>query len=598
MSHIEIMEPEHTASVVAEFWDRYNFDRQAWLERGMEARKYVTTPDTTFTEVGLSLPWKNKTTIPKLTHIVDNLCSYYMAALMPTDDWFRWEGSDEKSREKAPAVEAYMRTKLLQSDFISVIEKVVRDWVMFGNCLVGAYWTKEYITDRFTQQPIINYMGPKAFQVSPFDFMLNPRAASFDTSPMIRRTVVSMIELMEHNSKTILPLYDEAAVEQTVKMRAYVDDQIEELRRIGFQIDGFNDIGEYLQSGYVELLEYWGDVWNPENNTYETNRHIVVADRHFVLVNQTNPAWNGKKPYAFCNWRILPGNIYGQSPIDNLVGMQYRCDHLENLKADAFDQIVHPMIKVKGDNVEDFQSGPGARIYCGTDGDVEYMHPDPMVLNCDNQIDRYHQYMELMAGVPKEVMGFRTPGEKTAFEVSALMQAADRAFMDKLRHFEKNIIEPLLNIMLELAIRNLDVVDAVRVNAENAEIIMQITKDDIVANGTLRPVGSTYFATRSKRIQELQNFLLISQNPKLAPHVSGMQSAKMFSEELGLEKWGIVAPNVGLIEAFQQQILMMQMKQQMQQMLPQEEAGSGIPTEDDMATRGTAPMEEGMGAAE
>ena len=51
-------------------------------------------------------------------------------------------------------------------------------------------------------------------------------------------------------------------------------------------------------------------------------------------------------------------------PLDNLVGMQYRIDHLENLKADVFDQIAYPIIKIRGD-VEDFDFEPAARIYMG-----------------------------------------------------------------------------------------------------------------------------------------------------------------------------------------------------------------------------------------
>ena len=97
-------------------WTHLNFQREAWLEKSMEARRYLTGDDTNDTEVG-TLPWKNKTTIPKLTQIADNLQSFYMAALMPDDDWFRWEGEDEDSHRKANLIERYMKTKLKQGKF-------------------------------------------------------------------------------------------------------------------------------------------------------------------------------------------------------------------------------------------------------------------------------------------------------------------------------------------------------------------------------------------------------------------------------------------------------------------------------------------------
>src|SRR3546814_6463709 len=56
-------------------------------------------------------------------------------------------------------------------------------------------------------------------------------------------------------------------------------------------------------------------------------------------------------------------------PLDDLVGMQYRIDHLENAKADAFDLMIQPPLKIVGD-VEEFAWGPSAEIYCGEGGDV------------------------------------------------------------------------------------------------------------------------------------------------------------------------------------------------------------------------------------
>src|SRR5690606_39402894 len=63
--------------------------------------------------------------------------------------------------------------------------------------------------------------------------------------------------------------------------------------------------------------------------------------------------------------------------------------------------------------------------------------------------------MEEMAGSPKEAMGFRTPGEKTAYEVQRLENAASRVFQNKIAQFEEQVIEPLLNAMLVLAQENL-----------------------------------------------------------------------------------------------------------------------------------------------
>ena len=93
-------------------------------------------------------------------------------------------------------------------------------------------------------------------------------------------------------------------------------------------------------------------------------------------------------------------------PLDNLVGLQYRIDHLENLKADVFDQIAYPILKIKGGDVEDFVFEPGARIYLGDEGDVGYMSPDTTALQADLQIQNLADTMEEMAGAPRQGYGY------------------------------------------------------------------------------------------------------------------------------------------------------------------------------------------------
>jgi len=114
-------------------------------------------------------------------------------------------------------------------------------------------------------------------------------------------------------------------------------------------------------------------------------------------------------------------------PLDNLVGMQYRIDHLENMKADIWDLTRYPIFKIKG-YVEDFDWSPGERIICGDDGDVDLVSPDVQVLNFNTEISILEAKMEEMAGAPKEAMGFRTPGEKTKYEVQRIENAASRIF--------------------------------------------------------------------------------------------------------------------------------------------------------------------------
>lgn len=546
MATLEYNKQESLAKVVSDFWYTKNLDRTSWLDQVNYVLQYVRSSSTKTTQ-NASLPWKNNTTIPKLTQIADNLIAYYSAALMPDDDWFKWEGSNEEAQKKANVIEAYMKTKIKSSRFEEEVVKCLRDWVYTGVAFGGVGWVEEQSVDLATGQPIKGYIGPKLFRVSPQEGMIDPKASSYNKSYFLRREIIHISELLSD------PLFAESndVKNKLIERRqAYHQDLVDDKIRNLLSIDGFDTYDEYIESGYVELLSYFGNIFDPETGEVRKNQEVYVVDRTDVILQRTNPSFLEIKPYVYSGWRVLPDNLYGQSPLSQLLGMQYRCDHLENLKADAFDFIVHPVIKIMGDTVEDFHYGPGERVYCGDDGDVQYLVPDTSVLTCDNQIALYHKYMEEMAGSPKESMGFRTPGEKTAFEVNALMQGADRMFIQRLNQFERDFVEPILNLMFELLIRNMDGEDFIRTfnDEEKAATFMSITKDDVAARGMIKPIGSSNYEARNKRVQELQNFLALVDTSGLAPHISKYKAAKVLEEELGLEQFNMVGENIGIEE--------------------------------------------------
>jgi len=567
---LEVFDPRDDLAVsVYDMWFKLQHDREHWLSKGQEARSYVTASSTADTEVG-SLGWKNKTTIPKLTQIVDGLQSYYMAALMPSDDWFVWEGRDEESQEKAGLIQEYMRTKIRMSNFRSDLEKVVRDWILYGTCFGTVSWVREFTTSAVTGELIPNYIGPRLHRVSPVDAVIDPRATSFGTTPVIIRSTISIGDLDKYNEETVSPPFDAVALKQVMDTRPSGPkrkDFIDFYKEAGLEIDGFTSVDTYLDSGMVEILAFYGDIYVASTGEFQRNRIITVADGAVILRNVENPAWNGKKPCAMSTWRNLPDNLYGQSAIDNLVGMQYRCDHLENLKADVFDQIAHPVTVLIGDSIEEFEWAPGVQVNVPIDGDVKALRPDTTALNADNQIALYHNYMEQLAGVPKEAMGQRTPGEKTAFEMSVLTQGADRQFIDKINHFEEDFMEPMLNLFFEMAIRNMDVEDVARVfNDDTGALeLLKVTKADVVADGVLRPIGGRHFAARNKRIQELTQVLELASNSTVGMHISGMQAAKMLGEELGWDKYGVIKPWAALEEQAMAQVQQQMLQQQLQQ---------------------------------
>lgn len=517
-------------------WREWNTFRSGWIEQTKELRNYIYATDTTTTGNAI-LPWSNVTTTPKLTQIYDNLNANYFATLFPSQLWMRWEADDANaaSKQKKDIIQSYMENKVRQSQFVNTSYNLLSDWVLYGNCFAMVEWVDNY---KFAEDGafVPQYTGPMMSRISPYDIVFNPAATSFKSSPKIIRSLKSLGEIKRMIDKDPENAHYQKVMSKMMQARTGVRSGEGHINKAeGFVADGFSDISHYYNSDFVEILTFYGDIYDEDSGGLMNDRVITVIDRAHVLSNEDNPSWLGEAPIFHSGWRVRPDNLYAMGPLDNLVGMQYRIDHLENLKADVFDQIAYPVMKIRGD-VEDFEFEPGARIYMGEEGDVGYLQPDPTALQADMQINIIEQKMEEMAGAPKQAMGMRTPGEKTAFEVQSLQNSASRIFEHKTAHFERTFLEPILNTMLEMARRNMNFIDTVRVldDASGVALFKEITKEDITAKGQINPVGARHFAERARRIQNLtQLFQVKAGDPTVAPHLSGKEIARILAEELG-----------------------------------------------------------------
>jgi hypothetical protein len=547
-----LLSPDSLAVEIANRWTSWNSLRQKWVEEKKELRNYLYATDTRTTKNAV-LPWSNSTTTPKLTQIMDNLHANYFATLFPQQKWMRWEASSavDGTREKREVIQSYMDNKLRQSDLVNTASSLLYDWIQYGNCFATVEWCQDYNTKE-TGEVTTNYIGPRLVRISPYDIVFNPTASDFYKTPKIIKSVLTLGEIKRMIDKDPSKRHWLSVLDKMVGARASIRHADSTYSKTeGFVADGFSSIQQYYESDYVEVLTFYGDIFDGTNLL--TDRIISVVDRAYVMDNEENPSWLGHAPIYTSGWRPRPDNLYAMGPLDNLVGMQYRIDHLENLKADVFDQIAYPVMKIRGD-VEDFDFQPGARIYLGEEGDVGYLQPDATALQADMQIRLLEDKMEEMAGAPKQAMGIRTPGEKTAFEVQSLQNSASRIFEHKTAHFERTFLEPILNAMLEVARRNMNVSDTIRVldDATGAILFRSITKDDITAKGKLVPVGARHFAERARRIQNLtQLYQLKLADPTVAPHLSGKELAKIMAEELGEPR--LFGENISVIEQLETQ---------------------------------------------
>lgn len=549
---LEVLVRDDEAKFIANHWFVLNSQRQKQIETWKELRNYVFATDTTTTS-NKKLPWKNSTTLPKLCQIRDNLHSNYISALFPNDDWIRWEAYtlDANFKKKATAIQSYMANKTRESGFRTEVSKIVYDYIDYGNAFATVDFENSYREDEKGIRTI-DYIGPVLRRISPLDIVFNPLASNFKDSYKIIRSIKTIGELkvMAEHEPDNMDLKN--ALDNHIKLcsnnKAYGIENSD--KDEGFQVDGFGNFHEYLQSGYVELLEFFGDLHNQKTGELEKGVQITIIDRAWVVRRKAIPNWMGHTPIYQAGWRKRPDNLWSMGPLENLVGMQYRIDHLENLKADAMDLAIHPPLKIIGE-VEEFEYGPGVAINIDEGGDVQELGKNAQwVIQANNEILFLTQLMEQYAGAPSEAMGIRTPGEKTAFEVQQLQNAAGRIFQEKVTNFEIELVEPTLNAMLEVARRNLDENDVVRVMDDDLGVqdFIKITKEDITASGKLRPIGARHFASQAQLVQNLNNLFNTQLGVMVSPHLSTKQLSKLVEDVLGISRYQLFRPNVAVFE--------------------------------------------------
>jgi hypothetical protein len=475
------------------------------------------------------------------------LVTYYLDAMFSLPDYIDWEPYDYESveSEQRNNVKALCKQMLEDSKFKPTIRELVEDYVDYGNAFATVTNVNETLQMDGKTQGVI-YNGPKAIRINPLDIFFDPLATSFERSPKIIRSIMTLGELQA--DADLLPDNAEEykkALKKAIERRSEIRNTLATIQPENIiddmcNIAGMGSWSNYYKSDTVELLTFYGDLYDIDTNTLHKNTRIVVMDRCFVLLEEPI------KNYGFnCNifkagWRDRKDNLWSMSPLDNIKGMQFMIDFLENKRADVFNYISNPVLVKKGDVEMPSDIYPGCEIGVDVDSDVAFIRPDATALQADLYIDRYLNLMEEMAGTPREAMGFRTPGEKTAFEVSQLNTASSRLFNEKVRKFEMEMLEPLINLMLRVFLATSQRVTKVRTETSlGTPTTKDINLDQLAANGHFTAIGSNTYTEKARMAQtvmQLYNSGVVS-DPLVFNYFDPKIIAKILAYTTGLDSW-------------------------------------------------------------
>jgi hypothetical protein len=563
------------ANEISILWDTFKTARSSWEAEMIEIRNYKYATSTRTTELN-QVGFKNSTTVPKLSQIAMNLQANYNAHLFSNPNWAQFEAFNEDASAKSSkdVVEAYVRTKLRRKDYEGILNKNLIDWIDDG----ATFAQQRYITETYEDingHEKMLYQGPVLERINPEDIVFDVTASTFAKARKIIRKTYGLGDIRRLLDEDANTPFTHEMLEEMRTTRQFVrssgitggqsgiDWKSEALSKAGF-----GDLLNYMQGDTVEILEFYGDFYSLQSGEYLQNHKIIVADRRKVISMDPIRSRNGSQYIYYSGWEDRPNNLMGMSPLARLVGMQYKLDKLENQRADAFDRIINPPLVEKGD-VEFYgtRGAPGGRYVVDENGDVTELSLDAKVLTADSQMANTMGTMEEMAGSPRNSSGFRTPGEKTKFEVQFLDNGANRIFRTKTNKFEREFIEPILNDMVELALDNMGETDLVSTESTefNTQQFLAVSKSDLNISGILRARGSRMFAEKANALQNLLGIFNTPAFELIKPHTSRTKLAVALEDLADLKELQLFVPNIGIQEDAQSQQMVNQSTQAVQE---------------------------------
>ena len=564
--------PEKLADEISILWDTYKSARSSWEAEVLEIRNYKYATSTNTTENNEN-NFANSTTVPKLSQIAMNLQANYTAHLFSNPKWAQFEAFDKAGADKEArkVIEAYVRTKVKRKDYEDVFNKLLIDWIDTGMCFAQQRYITETYQD-FNGHVKMLYQGCVLERVSPEDIVFDVTATSFAKASKIIRKMYSLGDIrgeIDENPDT--PFTHEILEEMRLtRMNIRNAGGLGSTRGINWKSEtlskaGLGSLMTYMKGDMVEVLEFYGDFYSTETGEYLKNHKIIVVDKRKVIFSEPIRSRNGSQHIYMSGWEDRADTLIPISPLARLVGMQYKLDKLENQRADAFDEIIHPIVVEKGDvEFHGERGAPGGRYVTDEKGDVRILRPDTTVLNADFQMQNSMAIMEEMAGSPRNNSGHRTPGEKTKFEVQFLEQGGNRIFRNKTNKFEKEMIEMVLNDMVEIAMDSMGETDLVSTEGTGdfkVEEFLAVSKEDLNISGKLRARGSRLFAEKAIALQNLIGVMNTPAFQLINPHTSRLQLANAIEELADLESFNIFLPNIGVQEDAATQQMMNQTQQ-------------------------------------
>jgi hypothetical protein len=326
-----------------------------------------------------------------------------------------------------------------------------------------------------------------------------------------------------------LGLFSEEKIDQIQTMRI---DERYKMSNLRFSETVMMQNGPNRDTAVCKLTEFYGPIVF-DGKILSENAHVILANDSVVLLYQDrNPFLHQKPPYVGYSPLSLPFRTEGVGLVEMVRNIDKALSQLANLSVDTLMFRLLPLFEVAVDafeNPEDLETGivPGKILRknmgsAGVEGirPVKFEDVSTGTVQVAGLLDRSHQEGALISDIAEGMPRWR--GQQTATE-SQLLQQQSESFMGSMAgDIEKQALEPMVNMAMDLIFQFIDTANDPRVasilgvgadvlNGMGREEIMEMIQGDY----KVKAIGITGQIQKTEMLQNLVQFMnLIGQNPQ------------------------------------------------------------------------------------
>lgn len=297
----------------------------------------------------------------------------------------------------------------------------------------------------------------------------------------------------------------------------------------------------------VMIYEYWGIMPKELRKEGEVESYcITVANREYLLRYVANPHLHGEKPFLVFSGSPDPHFFYPPGKCELAAKMQIAANRFTNQQLDALDLYINPAFvfnELSGLDPDNAQLEPGRWMPMQgiVDGSFQAITPDMRGIEFGTaKTNEIRKWIQEAIGESADLsLGTESTGYETARSVLARQDAISARTLSEAKLCEKELIEPLANLMVSYNQQYLDTPRQVFILGRNSEQD-PVTGQPIVGRTSITDWDlSNRYAARARgaisrlgKSMRIQNKMLLLQATGSNPIVAGATNWINFFRDL------------------------------------------------------------------